>query len=79
MKAAMYHKLGGIRLDDAAKPEVQASTDAPIRITATAIRATDLDFVRGTVADIREYSILGHEAGRIDPLAESRVREPGSL
>ena len=62
MKAVVFHDIGDIRLDDVAEPQVLASTDAVIRITASAICGTDLHFVRGTVGGMRKGTILGHEA-----------------
>ncbi len=46
MKAVVYHGVGDIRLDNIPEPTLQASTDAIVRITASAIRGT----------------VLGHEA-----------------
>lgn len=62
MKAVVFHDIGDIRLDDVPEPTVQASTDAIVRITASAICGTDLHFVRGTVGGMRKGTILGHEA-----------------
>ena len=42
MKAVVFHDIGDIRLDDVAEPQVLASTDAVIRITASAICGTCL-------------------------------------
>ena len=62
MKAVVWHGIGDIRLDDVPMPEIQASTDAIIRLTASAICGTDLHFVRGTASDMKPGTILGHEA-----------------
>ncbi|RRV41857.1 glutathione-dependent formaldehyde dehydrogenase [Pseudomonas sp. o96-267] len=74
MKAVVFHDIGDIRLDDVPEPEVQASTDAVIRITASAICGTDLHFVRGTVGGMRKGTILGHEAVGIVEALGSDVR-----
>ncbi|WAJ35516.1 glutathione-dependent formaldehyde dehydrogenase [Pseudomonas sp. GOM7] len=74
MKAVVFHDIGDIRLDDVPEPEVEASTDAVIRITASAICGTDLHFVRGTVGGMRKGTILGHEAVGIVEALGSDVR-----
>jgi threonine dehydrogenase-like Zn-dependent dehydrogenase len=62
MKAVVWHGVGDIRLDDVADPKIQEPTDAIIRITASAICGTDLHMIRGTMADMKPGTILGHEA-----------------
>lgn len=62
MKAVVFHDIGDIRLDDVPEPKIEESTDAIIRITASAICGTDLHFVRGTVGGMKKGTILGHEA-----------------
>ncbi|MGP0175133.1 zinc-dependent alcohol dehydrogenase [Pseudomonas sp. NCHU5208] len=74
MKAVVFHDIGDIRLDDVPEPKVEASTDAVIRITASAICGTDLHFVRGTVGGMRKGTILGHEAVGIVEALGSDVR-----
>ena len=61
MKAVVWHGLGDIRLDDIAEPQIQESTDAIIRLTASAICGTDLHFVRGTFSGMVPGTVLGHE------------------
>ena len=71
MKAVVFHDVGDIRLDEVPEPELQDSTDAIIRITASAICGTDLHFVRGTVSGMNKGRILGHEAvGIVEALGE---------
>lgn len=48
MKAALFHVVGDIRVDDVPEPELQDPTDAIVRLTASAICGTDLHFVRGS-------------------------------
>jgi threonine dehydrogenase-like Zn-dependent dehydrogenase len=48
MKAVVFHGIGNIRLEDVAEPEIKESTDAIVRITASAICGTDLHMIRGT-------------------------------
>jgi threonine dehydrogenase-like Zn-dependent dehydrogenase len=62
VKAVVWHGTGDIRLDDVADPRVQEPTDAIIRITRSAICGTDLHMVRGTMPDMVEGTVLGHEA-----------------
>lgn len=62
MKAVVWHGTGDIRLDEVAQPTIQDPHDAIIHITRSAICGTDLHFVRGTMAPMREGTILGHEA-----------------
>ena len=62
MKAVVWHGTGDIRLDEVDDPRVQEPTDAVIRITRSAICGTDLHMVRGTMPDMVEGTVLGHEA-----------------
>ena len=62
MKAMVWHGVGDIRLEEVADPKIQEPTDAVVRVTRSAICGTDLHFVRGTMAPMREGTILGHEA-----------------
>ncbi|HEX3998810.1 MAG TPA: zinc-dependent alcohol dehydrogenase [Pirellulales bacterium] len=62
MKAVVFHGLGDIRLDEVPEPKIQKSTDALVRITASAICGTDLHMVRGTMPGMKPGTILGHEA-----------------
>lgn len=62
MKAVVWHGKGDIRLDDVEDPKVLEPTDAIIRITRSAICGTDLHMVRGTMPDMVEGTVLGHEA-----------------
>ncbi|MGE0468288.1 MAG: zinc-dependent alcohol dehydrogenase [Nitrospira sp.] len=62
MKAAVFHGVGDIRVDNVPEPQIQATTDVIVRITASAICGTDLHMVRGTLPGITPGTILGHEA-----------------
>lgn len=62
MKAVVFHDLGDIRLDDMPEPTIEDSTDAIVRITASAICGTDLHMVRGTMTGMKPGTIVGHEA-----------------
>jgi threonine dehydrogenase-like Zn-dependent dehydrogenase len=61
MKAVVFHDVGDIRLEDVPEPKIEQATDAIVRLTASAICGTDLHFVRGTVAGMKEGTVLGHE------------------
>jgi threonine dehydrogenase-like Zn-dependent dehydrogenase len=75
MQAVVWHGVGDIRLDeDVAEPQINRSTDAIVRITSSAICGTDLHFVRGTVGNMVEGTILGHEGVGIVENVGSSVR-----
>src|SRR5919112_1832285 len=61
MKAVVFHGVGDIRLDDVPEPKIQEPTDAIVRLTSSAICGTDLHMIRGTLAGMKEGTILGHE------------------
>jgi threonine dehydrogenase-like Zn-dependent dehydrogenase len=61
MKAVCYHGVGDIRLDTVPEPKIQESTDAIVRLTASAICGTDLHMIRGTMGGMKEGRVLGHE------------------
>lgn len=62
MKAVVYRGVGDISLSDVPDPEIKESTDAIVRITASAICGTDLHILRGTLGPMKQGIILGHEA-----------------
>ena len=61
MKAVVFHGIGDIRLDDVPEPKIQEPTDAVVRLTSSAICGTELHMIRGTMAGMKEGTILGHE------------------
>ena len=61
MKAVVFHDIGDIRLDNVKEPKIQDSTDAIVRLTASAICGTDLHMIRGTFPGMKPGTILGHE------------------
>ncbi len=61
MKAVVFHDIGDIRLDEVPEPKIKDSTDAIVRLTASAICGTDLHLVRGTLPGMMPGTILGHE------------------
>lgn len=62
MKAVVFGGIGKISLESVPEPKLQEASDAIIRITSSAICGTDLHFIRGTAAGMKEGRILGHEA-----------------
>jgi alcohol dehydrogenase len=67
MKALVYRGPGKKALEDYAKPDVSAPTDAIVRITKTTICGTDLHILKGDVPTCKPGRILGHEGvGVID-------------
>lgn len=61
MKAVVFHGVGDIRVDEVEEPRLQESTDAIVRLTASALCGTDLHVVRGTMNGMKPGTILGHE------------------
>lgn len=74
MKAVVWHGKGDIRLDDVEDPRVREPADAVIRITRSAICGTDLHMVRGTMPDMVEGTVLGHEAVGVVEEVGAKVR-----
>lgn len=62
MKAVVWRDVGDIGIEDVPRPAIKDPADAIVRITTSAICGTDLHFVRGTMAGMRQGTILGHEA-----------------
>ena len=78
MRAAVFHGPGDIRIEDVEKPELQAPTDALIRVTHTAICGSDLWFYNGD-SDREAGSRVGHEPmGIVEAVGDDVHRvEPG--
>jgi threonine dehydrogenase-like Zn-dependent dehydrogenase len=74
MKAVVFHTIGDIRLETVPEPKLQKSTDAIVRLTASAICGTDLHMIRGTLPGMRAGTILGHEGVGIVEETGSEVR-----
>jgi threonine dehydrogenase-like Zn-dependent dehydrogenase len=79
MKAVVWHGVGDVRLENVADPKIQEPTDAVVKLTRSAICGTDLHFVRGTVTEMVEGTILGHEGvGIVQEVGRDvRTLEPG--
>jgi threonine dehydrogenase-like Zn-dependent dehydrogenase len=61
MKALTWHGTRDVRVTDAPDPTIQASTDAIVRITSTAICGSDLHLYEILGMFLEEGDILGHE------------------
>jgi alcohol dehydrogenase len=61
MKALVYHGPGKRAWEDRPRPEIQAATDAIVRITTSTICGTDLHILKGDVPSVTDGRILGHE------------------
>src|SRR5689334_17647807 len=72
MRAVVFKEIGHIELDNVADPQIQAPTDAVVRLTASAICGTDLHMVRGTLPGMKSGTILGHEGvGVVEELGKN--------
>lgn len=67
MKALVYRGPGRKAIEDRPKPEIQAPSDAIVKMVKTTICGTDLHILKGDVATCAPGRILGHEGvGVID-------------
>jgi threonine dehydrogenase-like Zn-dependent dehydrogenase len=72
MRAVVFHGIGDIRLEDVKEPKIHDSTDAIVRLTASAICGTDLHMIRGTLPGVKRGTILGHEGvGVVEDLGKN--------
>jgi len=60
MKAAVFHKIGDISVDNVEDPKIEAPDDIVLKITSTAICGSDLHIYDGFVPQLRDQT-LGHE------------------
>lgn len=60
MKAAVFHKIGDISVDNVDDPKIEAPDDAIIKVTSTAICGSDLHIYDGFFPQLTDQ-ILGHE------------------
>lgn len=61
MRALVYDGPGKKSVEDRPKPQVQAPTDAIVKVTRTTICGTDLHILKGDVPTCVPGRILGHE------------------
>ena len=60
MKAAVFHKIGDISVDNVPDPIIEQPDDIILRVTSTAICGSDLHIYDGFVPQMRDM-VLGHE------------------
>jgi S-(hydroxymethyl)glutathione dehydrogenase/alcohol dehydrogenase len=60
MKAAVFHKIGDISVDNVDDPGIQHPEDIILKVTTTAICGSDLHIYDGFVPQLRD-EVLGHE------------------
>jgi alcohol dehydrogenase len=60
MKAAVFHKIGDITVDNVPDPTIEQEDDIILRVTSTAICGSDLHIYNGFVPQLRD-EVLGHE------------------
>ena len=79
MKALVYLAVGKKALEERPKPEIDAPTDAIVKITRTTICGTDLHILKGDLPSCKPGRILGHEGvGIVDKVgAAVTVFKPG--
>ena len=79
MRAVTY--AGGeqlVRIEDRPRPQLEASTDAILRVTAAAICGTDLHVVEGKMPGTEEGIVLGHEfVGVVEDAGDASTVEVG--
>ena len=72
MKALIYKGPGSKALEERPKPEIDAPTDAIVRMTRTTICGTDLHILKGDVPTCEPGRILGHEGvGVVDQVGSA--------
>jgi alcohol dehydrogenase len=72
MKALVYLALEKKALEDRRKPQIEAPTDAIVKITKTTICGTDLHILKGDVPSCQPGRILGHEGvGIVDKVGSA--------
>lgn len=72
MKALVYNGPGKKAVEERAKPEISAPTDAIVKLLKTTICGTDLHILKGDVATCTPGRILGHEGvGVIDKVGNA--------
>jgi S-(hydroxymethyl)glutathione dehydrogenase / alcohol dehydrogenase len=60
MKAAVFHKVGDISVDNVPDPRIEKADDIIVKVTSTAICGSDLHIYNGFVPQLRD-EVLGHE------------------
>jgi alcohol dehydrogenase len=72
MRALVYNGPGKRSWEQKPKPQIQAATDAIVKIVKTTICGTDLHILKGDVPEVTPGRILGHEGiGVIESVGEA--------
>jgi threonine dehydrogenase-like Zn-dependent dehydrogenase len=61
MKALCWHGTSDVRIDTVPDPRIEATRDAIIRVTSTAICGSDLHLYNGLMPTMQPGDVLGHE------------------
>ena len=61
MQALVYQGPGNKQLEERSVPQIEAPTDAVVKIVKTTICGTDLHILKGDVPSCSAGRILGHE------------------
>ena len=79
MKALVYHGPGKKAWEDVPRPQLEADTDAIVRVDAVTICGTDLHILKGDVPAVTDGRTLGHEAvGTVEEVGAGVKRvQPG--
>src|SRR4051812_41883185 len=72
MKAAVFHKIGDISVDNVPDPAIEQAEDIILKVTTTAICGSDLHIYNGFVPQLKD-EVLGHEFMGIVEEAGSEV------
>lgn len=60
MKAAVFHKIGDISVDNVEDPKIEKPDDIILKVTSTAICGSDLHIYDGFIPQLQD-EVLGHE------------------
>ena len=60
MKAAVFHKIGDISVDNVDDPRIEGAEDIIVRVTSTAICGSDLHIYNGFFPQLKDM-VMGHE------------------
>lgn len=61
MRALTYHGSHDVRVEHVGDPVLEDADDIIVRVTATAICGSDLHLYRGSIPQVRQGDIFGHE------------------
>ena len=61
MKAVVFAEPGRVAIEDVPEPRLETPGDAIVKVSRTAICASDLHFLHGKIPGARPGAIIGHE------------------